>query len=301
MPLLKDPPCIDRLIGCSGSTPPAPRAPFPKIRDRMSSSASSSLQSSSSTFDAARALEEAKSRLSSTANKVAMYTVTVRNVGSQAMTNASITHGPVPFGAVFNTAMSTAGCTLDTSVVRCALQHIRPGETKILSIAYDAGAAFQCEISKLLQSAKALVGGIDASSLAVSVTCEMRPRTASAVAQTYAPSTIGGFPITASTTSSSASAFSYATNADSLSYKQPMTSGDAAGAGIVSYKPYKPYDIVAPQSGISADLFGRVSAMEYTVMPVPHAPAVESTSFFWWIAILGFFALSLGLKRLRRS
>lgn len=243
--MLTSPPCIDRLVGCSSTTPPRrERGVFQATLDGDDSGLSRSSFSSSrarvtSTLGAASdtlaskaqgALKEATISASVSAGRMAKYALSIRHAGVETYRNIVVRHGPVPFGAVFRSDQSSKNCMLQGEFVECT-RDLGPGETADITLAYDARLGFSCDTARSLRTVSfAEEGALSyASRLITGVTCRMEDAASGAVApgSTVTPAVL---------------------NPD--------------GSTVVFSEPqmFKSYDGTLPQTGARGDVFAAVLA-----------------------------------------
>lgn len=197
--MLKDPPCIRRLVGCLGSDyvggggdatvgltlGGSSRSSSSDSVQRSASAGSSSLGSEVSS-SVRSTLGDLSARLPSFASGTligrsaklytARYVIKAKNVGSQALQGVKISHGPLPFGAEFDSQKSDRSCFLNAKTVECSID-LASGVEKELSLVYKAGGSMSCAFARLLEKAKATIqsvtGSANANLVVTTVTCRM--------------------------------------------------------------------------------------------------------------------------------
>lgn len=98
-----------------------------------------------------KALEDAKER--ALKNPRAVYTVSLKNLGSKALKDLSITHGPVPSGLSFDPTRSDSHCTLAENNVVCT-EDLAASTSKEFQITYKVTDGSKCETTPILQTVK---------------------------------------------------------------------------------------------------------------------------------------------------
>lgn len=278
---LKDPPCIDGMVGCDGSSIFS-RSLYPestsRFLDASSSQASvptSSTNSSTRSIDKKNdgALSEAKDALSTPSDRLAVYTVTVRNLGTKALRGIELRHGPLPIGATFDSLQSGRQCSFDASFVQCLLD-LLPGEVAKFDIAYRAAGGFDCSVARSLLSVALEHGGLKVPSLLASVSCEMQGASDSRLA-------------TRDLEGTSAEVFS--------------VGDDGAGDQRETTQVYKPYEGVMPQSGVQGQFFASILS-DGMVQPVAPSMSGESGGgYLSSLALIGAILFTVTACALRMS
>ncbi len=111
------------------------------------------------------------SLLGSNRTSHALYTVTVKNLGNQAIANILVSHGPAPFGATFDAAHSS-GCYQNGRSVQCTVS-LNAGETKIIPIVYTVDNTAHCRLAPALQSVT-VSGAPQGAAVTSTVQCEVK-------------------------------------------------------------------------------------------------------------------------------
>lgn len=137
-----------------------------------SSSSSSSRSSSSFSFGTSNGGNNLAARLSSGTERVARYTVSAVNRGTEAVKGFIFSHGPLPSAATFDPARSSKECVQVGTEVQCATD-LQPGETKNFKMVYKVNNSVSCAIARALQSVKNITVG-SPSNVVMSVNCTMK-------------------------------------------------------------------------------------------------------------------------------
>ncbi len=83
----------------------------------------------------------------------AYYALALKNTSANPLKGLSVTHGPVPFGAVFDPSRSSQGCSQVNKSVICTTD-LNPSESKTLTVAYKVANTLHCRLTPILQSVK---------------------------------------------------------------------------------------------------------------------------------------------------
>lgn len=284
--MLKDPPCIPPLLGCSdadrttrsssssssvgmNSTNSSSSSRTSSTSSSSSSSRTSSMSSSSSSSRSVSITSSASGTgfVSPQAERLAVYTINVANKGTAAVNGFAFTHGPIPTGALFDSFRSSKGCTQVGSDVQCTLD-LGPNDVQNVHLVYIVNHSVSCEIERPLQSVQP-VSTTTGTSVTTSVACAVSAE-ASAASSSVSSSFSSVSPvITGTQQSSSGSVF---TGSPAFIVTQPE---DGAG------KDYKPSP--SPRTGAVSDYFaGTKSASLLRV----HPSETGSDGFPWNMGIV---------------
>ncbi len=175
--MLPDPPCIKRLVGCSGNTYTDGNGDSSPNNNANGNNGTSNLNTnqqgnnSSLSFDAL--LASVKNRVK--VDNFAVYTLLIKNTRSQALKDVSVVHGPIPFNATFDNSQSSSECLQMGKDIQCKIINLEGGETITKIIAYKTGGTFRCLYAKILEKAKTVLANAEGTNpLSVSVTCTMK-------------------------------------------------------------------------------------------------------------------------------
>ncbi len=108
-----------------------------------------------------KALKDAKERAMRDPRSV--YTVSLKNLGSKALKNMSVTHGPIPPGHVFDPSRSDSRCKESSGSVICT-QDLAAKQSKEFQITYKIEDGSTCEMTPALQSVQTSVNASNVSS-----------------------------------------------------------------------------------------------------------------------------------------
>lgn len=300
--MLKDPPCIRLLVGCSetdgGASSNDSDTGSTGLTLGGSSRASASSSSRSSTYDydasPSSSLRDLSTRLPSFASGtlinrsakeyMAHYTLTVRNLGSRALQGIKISHGPLPFGAEFLAQKSDKNCFLNSKTVECTLD-LGPGASKDLSLMYKAGGSMSCSFARLLEKAKvtlnSLTGSTNANSVVTSVTCRME-------------------------SSDIASANGVEMGSNSNSDVQNVISGSGKLLGSSGFKGdgfkqgYKQYQTVMPRTGAMHDYFASVETPKNMIIQHQNTSLTFSVIPILLLSVISIFTVFALFKTIIR-
>ena len=113
-----------------------------------------------------KALEDAKERAMRDPRSV--YTVSLKNLGSKALKNMSVTHGPIPPGHVFDPSRSDSRCKESNGSVICT-QDLAAKQSKEFQITYKIEDGSTCATTPILQSVQT---SLNASTVSSKVHCK---------------------------------------------------------------------------------------------------------------------------------
>lgn len=232
------------------------------------------------------------------------YTVTVRNTGSAPVTGVSITHGPIPANAVFDTGRSSTGCSQSGSEVVC-FTDLAPGESKQITLSYIVNNGMSCTLNRSLQVVKLS----DGASVRATVSCIMKNSANESSGSSYSSSIVSSFSSSARAFSSfsSSSSFSFSSYSSLSTSSFPASSSSsnvsALTAGVVGgtdgKKGFKPY--AKPRTGAGDLYFARTTASGDFLRPFqtdsdwPIMPIVSIVLFTGLLA--AFLALNFLARR----
>jgi hypothetical protein len=282
--MLKDPPCIRLLVGCSGTdtggggdasgdTGSVGLTLGGASRSSSTSGISSSARDSvSSVASSARStLGDLSARLPSFASGTligksaklytAHYIITAKNIGSQALQGVKIAHGPLPFGAEFDASRSEKSCILNSKIVECTID-LASGAQKDLSLVYKAGGSMSCAFARLLEKAKTTVNSVtgNASQVVTTVTCRMESADGASSLSSRDVSTGDGF-------NQSFSSLGATGNSTGLLTQGSGALSGTAGSKVSDYKQgYKQYSAVLPRTGVLQDYFASVGTPQSMII-----------------------------------
>jgi hypothetical protein len=262
---LTPPPCIEFFVDCStterGGSASSTSGGGSSLSDYPSfgygttggsggTGTSGTGMSSSSLSSASSGLSQ---RLSSAAERLAQYTVTAANRGTQALKGITLTHGPLPSGAVFDPSRSSKNCAQSGTFVQCTLD-LLGGESKDTQIVYKAANSFSCALSQALQTVKlagAALTGNAATNVSTVVSCTMKTETAGSGSASSSSSLQTG--VASGTGTGGTAAYNSSAVAGAIGVQT---------AGGTGYKP-----VPMPRTG-AADLLFSSGTRDYVLTPV---------------------------------
>lgn len=215
--------------------------------------------------------------------RITEYTISAVNRGTQTLKNVVLTHGPIPSGVTFDPSRSSQGCAQAGTSVQCTTD-LSAGQTKTLTLSYQAQNSQSCALAKSLQTATSTVNGVTGSptsGVSTSVGCEMKTVASSASSSSsssYASTSVG-MPAVANGAYGGSGAYVGAPVYGSGARAPGMIVGQNGQYGNkqTGYKPtgYKPYASVRmPRTGAADLLFS--STKDYTLSSV-RQPSSESS------------------------
>lgn len=269
--MLTEPPCRLIFVGCDhddrsvstsgntgGSSSRTNTASSSSTRTQDTSFSQSSSSSRSSLFGSNLAgnLTAANAQV----ERIAAYTLSVSNRGSEHLKNLVFSHGPLPSGFVFNTSQSSQGCRQVGLFVECTTD-IDAGASQDFAINYTVPDSITCAVSSALQTVKNTVNGIagaTSSGVSIGVSCAMQ-------------------------TQERSGAFSSSSLSSTASAQVPMILSTSTDSGVGNnYDPYEQPSM--PRTGAMDVMFS--STQEYVLQPVTSVSHQSSLIAVPWI--LGF-------------
>jgi len=102
----------------------------------------------------------------------------VKNKTNTLLNGIKVSHGPLPFGATYDSTKSTGNCVDTGQSIDCLLS-LGPNESKSITLGYRMKSSLNCLLAKVLQKAKTTVGQVTGTTQAedqvsTSVTCSMQ-------------------------------------------------------------------------------------------------------------------------------
>ncbi len=190
----------------------------------------------------------------------AEYVIRVKNVSGKLLQGVTIDHGPLPFGAIFQSQKSDPRCALVSKMVRCTTT-LRSGETQDLTVTYETTSSFTCQFARILERVKVAYGVLrsgDVPQVLTTVECTTRsiPRDGSLFdGQNGEADGVG------------------ASTSDGQSIFVPKNDENTGIQPNVGYKPYE----ILPQTGGDTSLFvGSVQAQMLTPVPSVEPQSLSS-------------------------
>ena len=104
-------------------------------------------------------------------DQYALYTVTLKNLGTKPISGLQLNHGPVPFGSTFNPLRSSKTCQFFSPFVQCN-QSLDASQTKKFPIVYKITNGAHCRITPVLQTIRAAFADPAAGAPPVSATVQ---------------------------------------------------------------------------------------------------------------------------------
>ncbi len=154
MPLL-DPPCFPGLVGCEPGYSPDGSVYIPPYDSSDGSSGFGDSGTGSNIIIGPRSgISSSLGSSGSDNNQYALYTVTLKNLGTKAVNGLQLRHGAVPFGSTFDPLKSSSSCSFLSPMIGCT-ESLAASATKKFPIVYKVTNSAHCRINPVLQTIRA--------------------------------------------------------------------------------------------------------------------------------------------------